>query len=74
LHHGKRHGLGREMFERVQAWLKANDMSSMLVWVLENNHHARRFYEARGFVVVEQTDGTGNEEKEPDARYLWTRA
>jgi GNAT superfamily N-acetyltransferase len=47
-HRAKRHGLGHEMFERVQAWLVAQDMRSMIVWVLENNHHARRFYEAEG--------------------------
>jgi ribosomal protein S18 acetylase RimI-like enzyme len=46
--HAKRYGLGQEMMERVQAWLVANDMRSMIVWVLENNHHARRFYEAMG--------------------------
>ena len=32
-----------------------------------------RFYEARGFALVRQTDGAGYEEKEPDALYLWTR-
>jgi len=47
-HRAKRHGIGQEMFERVQAWLVANEMRSMIVWVLENNHHARRFYEALG--------------------------
>jgi GNAT superfamily N-acetyltransferase len=47
-HRAKRHGIGQEMFERVQAWLVANEMRSMIVWVLENNHHARRFYEAMG--------------------------
>ena len=46
--HAKRHGLGQEMMERVQSWLVAKDMRSMIVWVLENNHHARRFYEAMG--------------------------
>jgi GNAT superfamily N-acetyltransferase len=44
------------------------------LWTFQRNAQARRFYEARGFAVVEQTDGAGNEEKEPDARYLWTRA
>ena len=44
------------------------------LWTFQRNAPARRFYEARGFAVVEQTDGAGNEEKEPDARYLWTRA
>jgi GNAT superfamily N-acetyltransferase len=46
--HAKRYGLGAEMFERVQAWLVARGMRSMIVWVLENNHHARKFYEAMG--------------------------
>jgi hypothetical protein len=32
-----------------------------------------RFYEVRGFALVEETDGANNEEKEPDARYLWAR-
>ena len=44
----KRYGLGAELFERVQAWLVASGMRSMIVWVLDNNHHARRFYEAMG--------------------------
>jgi GNAT superfamily N-acetyltransferase len=46
--HAKRYGLGQQMLERVQAWLAAQRMRSMIVWVLENNHHARRFYEAMG--------------------------
>ena len=49
-------------------------VARLQLWTIQRNAQARRFYEARGFVVVEQTDGTGNEEKEPDARYLWTRA
>jgi GNAT superfamily N-acetyltransferase len=44
------------------------------LWTFQRNAQARHFYEARGFALVEETDGTGNEEKEPDARYLWTRA
>jgi GNAT superfamily N-acetyltransferase len=44
------------------------------LWTFQRNAQARHFYEARGFAIVEQTDGAGNEEKEPDARYLWTRA
>jgi len=48
VHHAKRHGLGQDMLERVQAWLVAHDMRSMIVWVLDGNRHARRFYEAMG--------------------------
>ena len=43
------------------------------LWTFERNRRARAFYEARGFVAVEITDGAHNEEKEPDIRYLWSR-
>lgn len=43
-------------------------------WTFQRNAQARRFYEARGFLQVAQTDGAGSEEKEPDVRYLWARA
>jgi GNAT superfamily N-acetyltransferase len=48
VHHAKRHGLGAEMFARVREWLVAADRHSMIVWVLDGNHHARGFYEALG--------------------------
>jgi GNAT superfamily N-acetyltransferase len=38
------------------------------LWVFESNAGARRLYERRGLVVVERTDGAGNEEKAPDLR------
>lgn len=44
------------------------------LWTFQRNVKARRFYEARGFALAEQTDGARNEEKEPDMRYVWTRA
>jgi putative acetyltransferase len=39
----------------------------------QRNRATRRFYEARGFVLIEETDGAANHEKEPDALYRWTR-
>jgi putative acetyltransferase len=45
--------------------------ASLQLWTFQRNLQARRFYEARHFVLVKETDGTGNEEKEPDALYLW---
>jgi GNAT superfamily N-acetyltransferase len=39
--------------------------------VIESHAGARRHYERRGFVVVERTDGSGNEEKAPDLRMAW---
>ena len=42
-----------------------------MLWTFEGNHRARRFYEQRGFVAVEFTDGSRNEERTPDVRYQW---
>ena len=44
------------------------------LWVFQKNDGARRFYERHGFRLVKLTDGAGNMEKEPDARYEWTSA
>lgn len=44
----KRFGLGRELFEGTTAWCRAQQMTSLIIWVLEDNHHARRFYAAMG--------------------------
>ena len=41
------------------------------LWTFQQNDRARRFYEKRGFVLLELTDGAGNEEKTPDALYEW---
>ena len=42
------------------------------LYVFESNTPARRFYEARGFVVTDRSDGSANEEREPDLRMEWT--
>lgn len=41
------------------------------LWTFQKNARARKFYESRGWTLVELTDGAGNMEKEPDARYEW---
>lgn len=41
------------------------------LWTFERNLRTRRFYEFRGFVMIERTDGSRNEEKEPDMLYRW---
>ena len=41
------------------------------LWVFQQNGPARRFYERRGCRLVRLTDGSGNEEKTPDALYEW---
>jgi GNAT superfamily N-acetyltransferase len=60
-------GVGGELLQ-----IAKRAFDRLQLWTFQRNARARRFYEARGFVLVEQTDGAGNEEKEPDARYLWT--
>jgi GNAT superfamily N-acetyltransferase len=40
-------------------------------WVFQRNERARTFYERHGCNVLELTDGSGNEEREPDALYEW---
>lgn len=41
------------------------------LWTFQSNARARRFYEAHGFAVAELTDGSRNEERTPDVRYVW---
>jgi ribosomal protein S18 acetylase RimI-like enzyme len=43
----------------------------VLLWVFQQNAQARRFYERRGFILLRETDGRGNEERTPDALYEW---
>lgn len=72
-HRAKRHGIGQEMWERVQAWLVANDMRSMIVWVLENNDHARRFYEAMGGRTGSRLQSRVGGYPVVELSYIWDR-
>jgi ribosomal protein S18 acetylase RimI-like enzyme len=44
---------------------------SLMLWTFERNEQARRFYERHGFVAVRETDGSDNDEREPDVLYQW---
>jgi GNAT superfamily N-acetyltransferase len=61
-------GLGR----RLLSLAKERSPDGLTLWTFQVNERARRFYERNGFVAVEQTDGSGNEERQPDVRYAWT--
>ena len=41
------------------------------LWVFESNTPARTFYERRGLIDLEHTDGSTNEERSPDLRMAW---
>ena len=60
-------GAGTALLERV----KAERPDGFELWVFQRNDGALRFYERHGLRLVERTDGSGNEEREPDARYEW---
>jgi GNAT superfamily N-acetyltransferase len=73
LHRAKRYGLGSEMIERTVRWLSAAGMRSMVIWVLENNHHARRFYEAMGGTASDTLRTTIAGFPVIERAYLWDR-
>lgn len=60
-------GVGRALLD------KAKELSpkGLSLWVFQQNEQARRFYERNGFKLERLTDGRGNMEKTPDARYQW---
>jgi GNAT superfamily N-acetyltransferase len=63
----QRRGIGGALLE----WVKELRPTGFRLWVFQRNEAARSFYEARGCRLVELTDGSGNEEREPDALYEW---
>jgi len=68
LPHAQRRGIGTKLLQIAQC-----SYPRLHLRTFQRNARARRFYERRGFVFVRETDGAENEEKEPDALYLWTR-
>ncbi|HVF79474.1 MAG TPA: GNAT family N-acetyltransferase [Solirubrobacteraceae bacterium] len=63
-----RRGIGSLLLRHAQALRPAG----LDLWVFQRNRAAVAFYEAHGFQMAETTDGAGNEEREPDARMVWS--
>jgi GNAT superfamily N-acetyltransferase len=63
----QRRGVGSELVRLAQE----RRPGGLALWTFQSNLPARRFYERHGFVAVRSTDGAGNEEHEPDVRYVW---
>ena len=61
------HGIGSALLDVV----KAERPDGFCLWVFETNVGARRFYGRHGLVELERTDGSSNEEREPDVRMAW---
>ena len=60
-------GVGTALLDEARR-LRPNGFT---LWVFQRNARARAFYDRHGLVPVEETDGAGNEEHEPDIRYAW---
>jgi GNAT superfamily N-acetyltransferase len=60
-------GVGAQLLDLA----KQRHPGGLQLWTFVSNLGAQRFYERHGFVVAEQTDGSGNEEHAPDLRYVW---
>ncbi len=62
---------GRGLGDRFVELAKERSPEGLELWTFQVNKPAHRFYERHGFVAVEFTDGSTNEEREPDVRYVW---
>ncbi len=63
-------GVGSALLDLV----KAQRPGGFCLWVFESNTPAISFYARRGFVALEHTDGSGNEERAPDIKMAWPGA
>lgn len=59
-------GIGPTLLAKPLSYRQARRL-----WTFQKNARARKLYEAHGFRLIELTDGSANEEKEPDALYEW---
>jgi GNAT superfamily N-acetyltransferase len=60
-------GAGTLLFDRVTELRR----EGFELWVFQRNAGARRFYERHDCLLLFETDGAANMEREPDARYRW---
>ena len=63
-------GVGTALLDRVLA----GHPDGIGLWVFESNRPARDFYARHGFVSLERTDGSANEERAPDIKLVWPGA
>lgn len=64
----QRQGIGTLLLEHLARALPGRPLR---LWAFQSNHGAIAFYRRHGFIVIDQTDGSGNEEGLPD--YLLER-
>jgi GNAT superfamily N-acetyltransferase len=64
----QREGIGSALLDAA----KAHRPGGLRLWTFQRNVGARAFYARHGFTEVELTDGSGNEEREPDVLLVWS--
>lgn len=63
--------VGKGFGEKLLKIAKASSQTLQL-WAFQRNTRAIKFYEKHGFRIIQETDGAGNEEREPDVLMEWT--
>jgi GNAT superfamily N-acetyltransferase len=66
-------GIGHALVEECRKWALDRGMTSMIVWVLQDNPY-RRFYEAMGGEVVSERMISIGEAELPEVAYGWRTA
>lgn len=64
---------GRGLGSRLVGLAQERSAGDLQLWTFQVNARARAFYARHGFREVELTDGSTNQEREPDVRLRWTR-
>jgi GNAT superfamily N-acetyltransferase len=62
-----RTGAGSALLDRA----KVRRPGGFRLWTFQRNAMARAFYRKHGLIELRTTDGSGNEEKEPDVQLGW---
>jgi GNAT superfamily N-acetyltransferase len=63
---------GRGLGSRLIDLAKSRRPMGLQLWTFATNTGAQRFYLRHGFIAAELNDGSGNEEKAPNIRFVWT--
>jgi GNAT superfamily N-acetyltransferase len=61
-------GIGSALLRQAQ-----QTFPHLQLWTFQRNMQAQKFYGKHGFTAIDKTDGSGNEEKEPDMLFEWHR-
>ena len=61
-------GIGATLLERAMT----ENPAGLCLWAFAANHRALAFYVRAGFAELLRTDGSANEEREPDVQMRWS--